>query len=60
MRQVKLVSPNDETAREGARQLAGDCAVELWKGERKIADYPTNRGLIDKIRWTLRNLTLPW
>ena len=31
---------DEGTARERAQQLADDCAVELWKGTQKIAEYP--------------------
>ena len=34
---------DESTAREQAQQLADDCAVELWKGTQKIAEYPARR-----------------
>ena len=40
---LDIVSADDDTAKERARLLAEDCAVELWQGDRKIADYPGSR-----------------
>jgi hypothetical protein len=37
---VDLVCENEGAARERAKQLAQDCNVELWQGDRKIAEYP--------------------
>ena len=40
---IDLVCADENTARERAQQLADDHAVELWQGERKIAEYPARR-----------------
>lgn len=34
---------DEETAKKQAQQLADACAVELWKGPQKIAEYPARR-----------------
>jgi len=36
---VDLLCENDCVAKERAQQLALDCPVELWRGQRKIAEY---------------------
>lgn len=37
---IDLLCSDEDTAKERAEQLAQDCAVELWQGDRKIATYP--------------------
>jgi hypothetical protein len=37
---IDLICEDENSAREKARQLADGCAVELWFGDRKIAEYP--------------------
>ncbi|MBB4428408.1 hypothetical protein GGD66_006995 [Bradyrhizobium sp. CIR48] len=37
---VNIVCADEDTAKKRAHQLAKDCAVELWQGARKIAEYP--------------------
>jgi hypothetical protein len=39
LRSVRLVCPDDDTAREYARQLADGHAIELWQGERQIEKF---------------------
>jgi hypothetical protein len=40
---IDLICEDENAAREKARQLADDCAVELWSGDRKIAEYPARQ-----------------
>jgi hypothetical protein len=40
---IDLICEDENAARERARQLAHDCAVELWCGDRKIAEYPARQ-----------------
>ena len=42
-RRVDLMCADENAARERVQQLADDCAVELWQGGRKIAEYPARR-----------------
>jgi len=41
---IDLVCEHEREAKERARQLAQDCAVELWQGDRRVAEYrePSN------------------
>jgi hypothetical protein len=39
LRSVQLVCPDDDTAKEYARQLADGHAIELWHGERQIGKF---------------------
>jgi hypothetical protein len=41
LRAIELVCPNDESAKEYARQLVDGCDVELWQGERQIQTFST-------------------
>jgi HJR/Mrr/RecB family endonuclease len=41
---VALVCPNDEIAKEQARQLADGHEVELWQGDHKIETFKDNHG----------------
>lgn len=36
---IEFACPDDEEARKQADQLADGCAVELWDGGRKIANF---------------------
>jgi hypothetical protein len=36
---INIICVDEKTARERAQQLALDCAVELWQGDRMIAKY---------------------
>lgn len=38
-RSVQLLCPDDDTAKEYARQLADGHAIELWKGETQIGRF---------------------
>ena len=38
-RSVQLLCPDDDTAKEYARQLADGHAIELWKGEDQIGRF---------------------
>lgn len=38
-RSVQLVCPDDDTAKEYARQLADGHAIELWQGEKQIGRF---------------------
>ena len=40
---IDLMCEDENTAVEQALQLAGDCAVELWHGDRKIAEFPAHQ-----------------
>jgi hypothetical protein len=39
VRSVRLVCPDDDTAKEYARQLADGHAIELWQGERQVGRF---------------------
>ena len=39
VRAVELICPDDEAAKENAKQLADGHDVELWQGERPIAKF---------------------
>jgi hypothetical protein len=39
LRAVELVCPDDEVAKEYARQLVDGHDVELWQGDRKIEAF---------------------
>jgi hypothetical protein len=39
VRSVELVCPDDDTAKEYARNLVDGHDVELWQGERKIETF---------------------
>jgi hypothetical protein len=39
LRAVELVCPNEDTAKEYARQLVDGHDVELWQGDRKIESF---------------------
>jgi len=39
LRAVELVCPNEDTAKEYARQLVDSHDVELWQGDRKIESF---------------------
>jgi len=39
LRSVQLVCPDDDTAKEYARQLADGHLIELWKGEHRIGSF---------------------
>jgi hypothetical protein len=39
LRVVPLLCPDDETAKEYAKQLVDGYDVELWQGDRKIAAF---------------------
>jgi hypothetical protein len=39
LRSVRLVCPDDHTAKEYARQLADGHAIELWQDERQIDKF---------------------
>jgi hypothetical protein len=39
LRSVELVCPNEDTAKEYARQLVDGHDVELWQGDRKIESF---------------------
>ena len=38
-RAVELECPDDETAKEAAKQLVDGCDVELWQGTRKVETF---------------------
>jgi len=38
-RRIDLICENEKAARERAQKLAHGCAVELWQGARKIAEF---------------------
>jgi hypothetical protein len=40
IRAVELVCPDDETAKEYAKQLVDGHDVELWQLDRQIAKFP--------------------
>jgi hypothetical protein len=41
---IDLMCEDENTAVvEQALQLAGDCAVELWYGDRKITEFPAHQ-----------------
>ena len=40
---IDLICSDETTAKERAEQLADDRPVELWQGDRKIAEYPARR-----------------
>lgn len=37
---IDLVCADESAAKDRAQELAGEHAVELWQGSRKIAEYP--------------------
>ena len=39
VRAIELVCPDDDSAKEHARQLVDDHDVELWQGDRKITTF---------------------
>jgi hypothetical protein len=39
MRAIDLVCPDDDTAKEYARQLVDGHHVELWEGERHVTKF---------------------
>jgi hypothetical protein len=39
-RSIQLVCPDDETAKEYARQLVDGHAIELWEGDRPVGKFP--------------------
>jgi hypothetical protein len=43
VRRIDLFCESENIAVERARQLAHEGAVELWKGDRKIGDYPSKQ-----------------
>jgi hypothetical protein len=40
LRSLQLVCPDDDTAREYARQLVDGRIIELWQGDRQIERFP--------------------
>ena len=38
-RTVQLICPNDDSAKEYARQLADGHPIELWRGEIRIGQF---------------------
>ena len=39
VRAVELICPDDDTAKEYAKQLADGLEIELWQGDRRIAKF---------------------
>jgi hypothetical protein len=39
LRVIELVCPDDDTAKESAKQLVSGHDVELWQGCRKVATF---------------------
>jgi hypothetical protein len=39
IRAVEFVCPDDDTAKEYARRLVDDYDIELWQGDRHIANF---------------------
>jgi hypothetical protein len=39
LRSLQLLCPDDDTAKEYARQLADGHAIELWLGEKRIGKF---------------------
>ena len=44
LRSVLLVCPDDEIAKEYARQLVDGHAIELWQGERRVGKFTGRHG----------------
>jgi hypothetical protein len=44
LRSVLLVCPDDEVAKEYARQLVDGHAIELWQGERRVGKFIAGEG----------------
>ena len=44
LRSVLLVCPDDEVAKEYARQLVDGHAIELWQGERQVGRFISRQG----------------
>jgi hypothetical protein len=44
VRSVLLVCPDDEVAKEYARQLVDGCAIELWQAERRVGKFIAREG----------------
>ena len=44
VRSVELVCPDDDTAKEYAKNLVDNHDVELWQGERKIETFKHRNG----------------
>jgi hypothetical protein len=40
IRATELICPDDEAAKEHAKQLVAGYDVELWQADRKIAQFP--------------------
>ena len=43
VRAIQLVCPDDDTAKEYAKQLVNGHDVELWQGDRKIEVFKQTR-----------------
>jgi hypothetical protein len=39
VRAVELICPDDDTAKECAKQLVDGLDIELWQGDRRIAKF---------------------
>ena len=44
LRSILLVCPDDEIAKEYARQLVDGHAIELWQGERRVGKFSSREG----------------
>jgi hypothetical protein len=40
---IDVLCEDEKTAIGRARELADNCVVELWKGDRKIGEYPARQ-----------------
>jgi hypothetical protein len=40
---IDVLCEDEKTAIERARELADNCVVELWKGDRKVGEYPARQ-----------------
>ena len=40
LRAIELLCPDDESAKEYARQLVDGQHIELWQGDRRIERFP--------------------
>jgi hypothetical protein len=40
LRAIELLCPDDESAKEYARQLVDGHDIELWQGDRRIERFP--------------------
>jgi hypothetical protein len=51
VRAIELLCPDDDTAREYAKNLVDGHDVELWQGKRRVARFQHPPRSVDDICW---------